>query len=310
MKHITGILILILVSTRVYGELTEMEIDEIRATYREKQIKIVSDALLGADSLKEWPSELDSLAEIMENETSDSQSFRWSICAEVYKHVKEIDVAPEKKRELVFLLTTRLNDRSSSIQGSVRSWLREFEASSFNEAAKRNIKERFDVSMGWDMILLMGVLDTEYCLTKTKHLVDHLDLHEEAPGRFWGKAVWAALLVHARFGDSTSIDRVLDAVEHERDEVDRVKTLFKHLGYVHQPKVVEYLKTQINEGRIIPGGDDYDETSYAQEACVVLSTMLKNFPKKAGGRFDLYTSSAMEYIKEWLSQQDKWEFVE
>ena len=68
MKFIAAILIFILVSAHAYGELTEMEIDEIRATYRANQIKIVSDALRGADSLKKWPSELAPLAEIMENE--------------------------------------------------------------------------------------------------------------------------------------------------------------------------------------------------------------------------------------------------
>jgi len=310
MKHFIGIFVFMLVSTRAYGELTEIEIDQIRANYCANQIKIVSDALKSSVTLADWPSGMTPLEEIIENETSDSQRYRWNICAEVCKHAHEIDGATDKKRELVYLLTTRLNDRSSSIRGSVLKWLRDFNASSFNKAAMQNIKNKFDAIMNKDTILLMGVLDPEYCMAKTKQLIDNVDLHEDAPGKFWGKTVWAALLVHARYGDVKCIDQVLNALPHEANETVRVRRLFADLGYVHQPKVVEYLKTQIFDNQLVPGGRDYFPISYAQEASNVLSTMLKGFPKKSGGVHTLYTSSEMEHIKAWLSQQDKWEFAE
>jgi len=254
-----------------------------------------------------WPSGMDSISQFMTNETSDSRHFRWGVCSEVYSCAMDIEGVTEKKKELVWLLTTRLNDRSSTISGAVLSWLSDFNAASFNESAKQNVKALFDAKMSRNTILLMGIVDQEYCLSKTSPLIEQADLFGHATGRFWGKAVWAALLVHAKAGDSRSVDIVLNALKHEPSESFRVKKLFRDLGYTLHPKAVEYLKAQVIADKTVPGGRDYSALSYAQEACLVLSTMLENFPERAGR---LYTRSEIDHCKAWLLKQTEWRMVQ
>lgn len=290
-----------------YGEFTDMEIDEARAIYKERRLNAVSKALRQANSIDDWPSDMDPINQLMTNETPDSARFRLGVCSEIYNCAKDIEGVTEKKKELVWLLTTRLNDKASIIRGGVLGWLRNFSSECFNDGAKQNVRDYFDTNVNIKTILLMGVVDQAYCLKKTTSLVEQPDLFRPSSRNFWGRPEWAALLVHARSGDSGSIEIVLDALEHEPNERLRASVLFRNLGYTLHPKAVEYLKTQVIEDRTIAGGNDYPSMSYAQEACLVLSTMLKNFPEKAGR---MYTAAEMERCKAWLSKKDKWVFVE
>lgn len=289
------------------GELSDIEIDEIRATYRQQRLNVVVEALDKSESLSDWPSELAPLLDLIENETSDSRRFRWNVCAEIYKHASSDDISIQKKRELVWLLSTRLKDRDSYIRSRVVSWLRNFDSESFIEDAQRNIKETFHREMTKNAILLMGVVDPEYCMSKTEDLLQDTDIEEQTGEKFWSTPSWASRLVHARYGDAESIDRILNSLEHEPNENIRVVRLFRDLGYVHQPKVVEYLKQQVVEGKVIPSGPDFFGISYAREACAVLNTMLKNFPQPAGRR---YRASDIAVCREWLLQQETWFFHE
>ena len=108
-------------------------------------------------------------------------------------------------------------------------------------------------------------------------------------------------------GVQEDIDRCLELVEGEDDEVERVLRLLDDVGYIRQPAAIKYLRRYLNsEGRLPPQSGPSDPgQKYASFVMSILADCLSNYPvKKDEGHS--YKQEEIDLCRQWMAQQTSW----
>jgi hypothetical protein len=270
---------------------------------RAKVVGGVQNTLAGCKTFADWPKDKPTLDEWLSHK---SEMLRWEICAAITEHAKTKECNAQKRKEVVWHLVRQLKNESTLIRSGVLKFLFGFAASDFNEESKKIIGEEFNKNATKEIIVLAGLADVDAAYEGIQRLASR-PLVEPESGRYFGTSVWAAMLVTARKGNKTSIRRVLEAVDNEKDPVTRVAILLKELEYVRQPEIVDYLgKYMDSKERLEPEKPTAPGILYAQYAAVSLASMLKGWPVS---KEDLnYTEQEMDTCRRWMSRQKEWLF--
>jgi hypothetical protein len=272
-------------------------------TNRVKVVEEIRNALASSNTFADWPKGRPTLDEWLAN---NSEMLRWEICAAIAEYAKTKECNAQKRKEVVWHLVRQLNSESSLVKSGALKFLLGFSTSDFNEDSKKIIDEEFSKKNTKEIIMLAGLADADAAYEGIQRLASR-PLVEPESGRYYGGNVWAAMLVTARKGNKTNIERVLKAVDNEKDPVARVTILFKELNYVRQPEVVDYLGKYLDSKErlesVRPGGLG---ALYAQYAAVSLAHMLRGWPVS---KEDLnYTEQELDACRQWMSRQEEWLF--
>ena len=229
---------------------------------------------------------------------------------------------PEVRREVAERFVGAVvdpNDRR--MRAAVTQYLLSFRSEDFSDAAKGMLRSALlRKNVHHSEVLVCGVADMKEDLAQLKALViDEMayDAEVKRTGntKWYFTNGWAARLARARMGVTEDIDKCIKLVD---DEIERggyfegrgdtpVTRLLSDIGYIRQPRAIEYLQQQLGSNRKLWGSHGDPSEPVASYVLDLLADCLEDFPiEKKRGRF--YSPQEIEQGRTWMSKK-QWKII-
>lgn len=187
--------------------------------------------------------------------------------------------------------------------------LMEFTASDFNDDSRALIRQALEREpVNGLTIRLCGVASIRDAIPRleTLRIADARKIH--ASKQYYTLA-WHARLARARMGVTEDIARCLEFAEGEKDETERVLQILPDIGYIRQPKAIEYLRKYLESNkRLPPTNPGMPGELYASRVMHILAKSIQGYPveqKPAGN----YTEHEIDICRRWMANRANWKII-
>jgi hypothetical protein len=206
-----------------------------------------------------------------------------------------------------------LGDKEESIAIFCARQLKSFREKDFSVDAKNTLLKQFNERIAKksyntrtkDIILLIGTANVQSAMEQLQIAINQVQgpLHPFKITSPQSHVIaFAALLAKARMGDEKALEHCIALVDSETDEDFKVSHLLNYIGYIRQPKAVDYIKRYLySDKKQHFAGPDVIQKPYSQIASEYLGKIIVGFPTQKEV-FDFYlktTDADPVFRKEW-----------
>ena len=207
------------------------------------------------------------------------------------------------RQEVVQFLVEAAHADSEYIVSNASRFLLDFSSADFNPAAIELLSSfTYQEDLARDIIRVVGVANLRFESVRLRQVAE-LDHEDKTSHALYASKQWAALLVLSRFGEASSINKVLEQVKIEEDIILRAGTLFNDLVYTQQPLSFDCLRDFLrSRERLPPLKRTRPGTLESLYAAETLCKHIDNFPI-IGCRI---LEDDLPKIIQWADAQKQW----
>ena len=247
----------------------------------------------------------------------DSRRVRWQAYGLVW-FVGRLSADNDTRRQVVDLLARGLMDEQVDLDSTLLERLCSFQAEDFSDDAKGILTKVLAEATAEpptapvrEAFLAIGVANMREALPAigkcsydgTQSVSDIVKKN-----RWFDSSHWSALKARARMGVKEDIQLCIELVEAHPDHDQRARELFKHLAYVRQPEVLEYIRPFLFSDHLedVGGSIDLVPVSEGEWAAAALGQMLEGFPWTMDSPA---SRSALEECRAWMKGRTEYPLI-